>query len=125
MSTKYTVSGRERWRLNSGHNVRLSDHALERWDDRTPEDSSSPEHAFDNAVDVSELRENLVDNAGQVPDKAYYWYEKTGTASYGIVFLVHRYPETTDICKTVYKVGFIDHGPTRAYLAAYNHEFEP
>lgn len=45
MSTKYRVSPRARWQLETG--VSLTMHALQRWDERAPADSVSPERAFE------------------------------------------------------------------------------
>lgn len=124
MSTTYSISHSERWRLHSDHETRLSDHSLERWDERTPEDSVAPETAFDKSERVSTIAHHLVDEGGQTPDVARFFYDTEASEPYGIVFLIMRYPGATDICKTVYRVDMVEHGPTRAYLYAHRNEFE-
>ena len=123
MSATYSISNRERWRLHSDHETRLSEHSIDRWDERTPEDSVAPETAFDQSVDVSTIAHHLEDEGGQIPDEARFFYDADASKPYGIVFLVNRYPDTTNICKTIYRADMVHHGPTRAYLYAHRNEF--
>lgn len=119
-STKYGVSSRERWRLNSDHNTTLSNHALERWDERTPAGSVAPERAFDDAIDVSELADRIGD-----ADRVRYYYGETDAGDgYAALFMVLRRPEASDVCRTVLVPERVNHGPTRAYLAACRHLFD-
>lgn len=116
MSTKYSVSERTRWTFHGF--PRLTDHAADRWDERTPRDAVAPETAFEEGMDVSEVRDKVVDKGGQQPDQVVYWYERTNLEAYGILFIVRD-----DVIKTVYRAEWINDEPTQAYLQAHNQEF--
>ncbi|ELY91432.1 hypothetical protein C484_10406 [Natrialba taiwanensis DSM 12281] len=126
MSTTYSISNRERWKLHSDHDTRLSDHVLfDRWDERTPEDSVSPEEAFDRLIDVSTIRSHVEDNGGQTPHSCRFFYDLDASDPYGVLFLIHHYNDGCNrICRTIYTVDMIDHGPTRAYLYAHRGMFQ-
>lgn len=117
MSTKYgSVNPRTRWTWH-GY-PRMTDHAVDRWGQRTPVHSVSPETAFERSVDVSEIRENLTDRGGQTPERVHYFYEPSEEGSYAAVFLVRD-----GVIVTIYDRSSIKHGPTRAYLHAHNGHF--
>jgi hypothetical protein len=109
VSTKYSVGQVQRWNLN--HEVRFSEHALERWDERTPLDSCAPETAWDRGVDIEHPR--LVEGRNSPPiDRArVYRNETTGTWA---VFIVRD-----DVVVSVLAAATMQHGPTRAYLYGY------
>lgn len=116
MSTKYGVSPRSRWVMQG--NPRMTDHAADRWDERMPPHSVAPETAFEQALDVSEIRENVKSFSGDVPDETHYFYEPATEGSYSALFLVSE-----GVIKTVYSPEEVRHGPTRAYLDAHKPHF--
>lgn len=62
-----------------------------RWDARTTWDSCSPEHAWENGVDISPLRkcDDLQDGIQGPPESAVYYYEETSEGVNEVV-LVER-----------------------------------
>jgi len=88
MSTKYSVGARGKWRHQ--HDVAMTDHAAyDRWDERTPAWSCSPEHAYEHAIKISDLRmQAFQDRGGQTPDRVRFWAERNGPRRYGVVFIV-------------------------------------
>lgn len=77
-------------------------HASQRWDQRTPWDSVSPEYALENGVDVSELRDHFEDADGAVAHRIVYWYNE----DYGVCLLVQN-----GVVVTVYKEEYLDLKP--------------
>lgn len=118
MSSTYSVPKSSQWAFD---NPRMSNHAAERWDERTPPDSISPEEAFEQSVDVSLVADAVEDKDGETPDELYYYYGTEAEESYGALFLVDVEDDTI---VTVYRRRFVKDGAVRSYFAAYNHEFE-
>jgi hypothetical protein len=60
-----------------------------RWDARTTFDSCSPEHAWDNGVDVSSLKscEDFKCAVSGAPDSARYYYERTDEGENEVVLI--------------------------------------
>ncbi len=90
MSTKYSVSPRTRWQHQHQNRPRITDHAVDRHDERTPCWSSSPEHAWTNGIDVTSLAPYLEDSGGQQPEQVKYYAEtRAGLEWYGVLLLVY------------------------------------
>lgn len=116
MSTKYSISPRERWRLESDDRPRFTDHSIDRHNERTPNWSSSPETAYLQGVDLSEIVGLFTDNGGQTPDKAVFFAEKRGVFDwYGVVLLIRDRHVVT-----VYALSGLD-APLKAYLETLAH----
>lgn len=107
MASKYRLSPRERWSMN--HDVRMSDHAADRWDERTPAGSISPEAAFEHADEV-EHPELLADRTGHVPDSAHVY----NCHDYRVAFIVDD-----GTIQTVLSLDGVSHGPSRSYLMSH------
>ena len=125
MATEYKygngVSGRARWAMPDNRPY-MTDHALERWDERTPATSVSPEHAWEHGVDVTPIAEFVRPPGSPViADRVRYYYDPRPSdegGRYGALLVV-----ADDVIKTVYEPSMINHGPSRAYLGAYNTSF--
>lgn len=90
MSTKYSVSPREKWRHAEQNRPRITDHAVDPHNQRTPSWSSSPETAWTNGIDVSDLASYLEDQGGQTPEEVrYYAEDRAGVEWYGVLLLVY------------------------------------
>lgn len=78
-----------RWRHAHGH-PRITKHAQEMWDERTPPGSVSPETAWEHAVGVGEeLSDWFKDATGQTPgDVRQYHGETPAGERYTMLFLV-------------------------------------
>lgn len=63
MSTKYSITESQRWSFDRD-NPNLTIHIENRYDERTPEWASSPETAWMDGIDVSDLAPYLADNGG-------------------------------------------------------------
>lgn len=91
MSTKYSTSGNPRWTwVHQKGNPHLTSHLQERYDERTPRWACSPETAWEDGVDVSDLAPYLEDQGGQTPEEVRYYAESnlSGTDWHGVVFIV-------------------------------------
>ena len=110
MATKYNVGHRTRWQHR--HNIRLSDHLIDRWDDRTPSDSQSPEAAFETGVWLP----NHIAHHWFDCDRARLIAEQTPTDQYVCVMIVEDAVETVGV--TLYRVDEIDESARRAYCHA-------
>lgn len=99
-------SEREKWHKDHG-NPRMTHHAANRWDERTPDDSVSPEYAYENGVDVSELREHFEDADGTVAHEIVYWYND----GYGVLFVIQ-----SNVIVTIYKEEYLDSMKARLML---------
>lgn len=105
--TKYSVSQRTRWHRAQG--VRMSDHALERWDERTPDWACAPEVAWERGEDI--LHTELVDC--RMP------YDHDRARVYNAVDYCVVFPVRTHTITTVLDAARFDHAPTRSYLHSY------
>lgn len=104
------IDATHRWEKQADDRPHFSDHALERWDDRTPDDAVSPETAWERGIDADELRmEVFADADGRAPDRVRVY----GTAEFSVAFLV-----ANGNVLTVYRPEWIDNGAVRAYLFA-------
>ena len=113
MSTKYSVSPRERWRLHADDRPRFTDHSIDRHNDRTPDWASSPETAYLEGVTLVGLsRTVFTDKGGQTPEKAVFYAESRNGESYGIILLIRNQHVIT-----VYSLQSLKAAP-RAYLEA-------
>lgn len=110
-NTKYgnqiTRNSRWQWDHKSG-NPNLTKHALERYDQRTPAWSSSPEHAWTNGIDVTSLSDYLIDKGGQTPEEARYYAETTDREWFGVLLLVRDSSIVT--CYSHRSLQRLDHG---------------
>jgi len=88
-STKYSITSSERWSFDR-NNPNLTIHLEDRYDERTPHWASSPEHAWTNGVDVSDLAPYLEDRGGQTPEKVRYYAEShpENKGWHGVILLV-------------------------------------
>jgi hypothetical protein len=124
MSPKYRVTERDRWGML---HPRLSDHVLERWDERTPDGARSPEFAFLYAEPVIELRgaRHFHDSSKDTDaDLIRVYHGQTADGErYAMVFLGHQDGSRDDVLiTTVYNVEDVRSGPLRSYLWAVSHE---
>lgn len=91
MSTKYSVSPTERWRLQSETRPRFTEHSLERFDERTPEWAHSPEHAYLEGIPLHGVLDLLTDKGGQTPERARLYAEsKSPSEYYGVVLIIRN-----------------------------------
>lgn len=113
----HLISRATRWRL--AMDVSMSEHAVDRWDERTPVGSVSPETAYEQSVDVTMIREHIDETCDSV---RYFFGCTPGDVAeretYGAVFL-----ERDDIVFSVYNITMLDHGPSKSYLSGFNPEF--
>ena len=115
MASKYTVDDSTRWGWQAG--VRLSWHAQERWDARTPPWSVSPEEAFERGVWLPGWAcGGFADAQDQTPARVRLYAERTvpDRPNWAVCLLV----SDDDTIVTVYDVAEIQDAPLRAYLWA-------
>lgn len=117
-----TATSREyRWRHEHGH-PRITQHAQDQWDARTPPGSVSPETAWENAVGVGDgVLDAFEDHGGQTPDEVRLYHGVTDAGeAYTILFLVCGRPGDAGDeyhVRTVYSPSGTDDPRLRAYLA--------
>lgn len=102
MSTaKYSVnrSPRSQWEHDTGR--RISDHALERWDERTPVDSVSPERALELSISLGAQVKYLDDYIG-VEEVWTFIENSSGKESVEVLFLLDN-----SVVTTVYTFDFV------------------
>jgi len=114
MSTKYSVSKAVSWRNEVAGRPRLSDHALNRWDERMPAGAVSPERAWSRAVQLRDPMTALVSNGDM--DTAALFAETVAGEVYGAVFLLSEDSETT--VRSILRVRTLQSEPQQAYLWA-------
>ncbi len=109
MSTKYSITSSERWSFDR-QNPNLTIHALNRYDERTPSWASSPERAWTEGVDVSDLAPYLEDQGGQTPEEVRYYAEPSPDHRdwHGVLVLVRDGSMIT--CYTHEGLTRLDHG---------------
>lgn len=110
---KYSVPKSKRWELQN--DIELSTHAMERWDERTPSASVSPEIAWERGEDIRhpellDLRRLDGCYSRGIPDRVRVYRDDSVAA----VFVVNEH-----VVATIYSIDGIGHGPTRAYLHAH------
>lgn len=101
-STKYSLSARERWTLDQ--DLYVTEHVVDRWDERTPESSRSVEWAVEHAVRDESVVEHPYFAAHSRPtDAAHVYRGRTSDGlDYGVVF-----PELRDSLTTAYRIGSV------------------
>ena len=111
--TKYSVSQRERWGLAA--DVPITDHALERYKERTPEDCDvRPATAWQRGEDMKHPGVLELDSGRTPPVRARVYHHDQ---EWLVVFVVvEREPEGDRIVATVYGGHTHEHGPTQAYI---------
>lgn len=132
MATKYTVSERTRWQHE--HDVRLSDHAIDRYDDRTPPGAVSPETAFEASKPAGCIRharefKRLVSTHDNRPDRheppdevrLYCGYTPRGER-YTAIFIIRSSGGDT-VVTSVYPLAFIRDNRVKSYLNAITRQF--
>ena len=113
-ATKYTISDRSREAWATG--AYWSDHALKRWDERTPTGSVAPETAWRYGLGLpADLQPHFTDREGLEPDevKLYDCGEETRKR----VLLVRRGPAVV----TVLEMSFVDEAWLRGAIIAHEH----
>jgi len=115
MSSKYTTSGSESWHLQ-GDRPRLSDHALERYDERMPAGAVAPETAWEHGQDVPEsiLSWFTSSDKYQPPERVRVYGDRADGEWYVAVLIVRERPGPTVV--TCYRVETIHQPWRRAYL---------
>lgn len=109
--SKYQVGKRMSWEIE--HDIRFSEHALKRFDERAPNDSVSPERAWLESQDVSEVVD-YVDN-GRGLDELRLYPCRDGDPSAWLLFLAVDEDPRPQIV-TVLTVDMIGHKPSWGYL---------
>lgn len=107
-----------RWRNEYGH-PRITDHAAEKWDERTPPSAVSPEWAWLHSKRVKYLTEcdDLTDRDGTTPDGVRLYYGRTlDGKGYTVVFLVQA--RQIPCIRTVYPIEFFTESPVKSFLSA-------
>lgn len=123
MSPKYRVTERDRWTMR---HPRLSDHALERWDERAPDDARAPEFGYLFSIGVKELlgarhfHDSSKDKDATLI-RVYHGQTRSGE-QYGMVFVGHEIADDDVIITTVYRIQNTHSGPLRSYFWALSHE---
>jgi len=114
--TKYSVSRTSRWRWQHDHDrPRLSDHALQRWDDRAGAGAVAPETAWIHGRDAEHLdttHAEFTDCKGNTTDTLRVYRGKCDGERYLMVFVVNDGTVTTVVTPDEYP------GPVRAYINA-------
>lgn len=115
---KYAVSERSRWQWD--HDIRLSEHALTRWDQRVPLDAVSPEYAWEHSVPVPEYALAYFDDVCEVRGRqeaaeARVFHETSETCDtpYQVIFVVKN-----EVAVTVLRARQIKQTPMRALVDA-------
>lgn len=106
MSTKYSISATARWANKRG--VRFSDHALQRWDERTHSDSVSPETAFDRARAANEMAGYFDSISDGDCERVYCYQTRSGET---MVMLARN-----GVIVTVLELKMVKDAATRSYL---------
>lgn len=127
MTAKYRVTDRDRWTLR---HPRLSDHALDRWDERAPEGARSPEFGYIFSERVDELlgARHFHDTANDKDADLIRVYhgQTVSDERYAMVFLGHDvaggFAGEDVVITTVYRARNVHSGPLRSYLWALSHE---
>lgn len=115
MSTKYggRISDFDRWCHQ--HDVRLTDHAITRFDERMPVGAPDPCDAFEQGRDIPHPQ--LFDSANESPDRVRVWVShEHGCAA----FMITENPGGETVARTVY--GPDEMAPCER---AYVHSFGP
>lgn len=114
-------SAADAWSAGRHDRPRLSEHVIgpgadnDRWDERTPSWSRSPEYAYTSGVPVFELKpEAFRSQSGVVPDRVRVFGEHTDRGQYAALILIKDGTWTT----TIRLEGFSLSKPTKAYLWA-------
>jgi hypothetical protein len=101
--------------------VVLTDHAIERWRQRTPHDCSlDPRIAWDRGEDIKHPEVCQSDGESDPPERVRVYRHGN---EWGVAFLIAEsqrqdgLPSSVpNVVVTVVDLGGFDHGPTRAYL---------
>lgn len=105
------------------YTVRFTNHAAERWDERTPAWSTSPEQALRDSISCEWLHKEAFapQSANKVPDVVRYYAERDDsedeTKEYDVLFM-----EVDRRITTVYVIEFIEHKPVLGYLNVLRNE---
>lgn len=112
MSTKYSISPRERWRMQAETRPRFTRHALNRYDQRTPHWAVSPQTAYEQGIRLSGMLDLFADADGSIPDRAVYNVElRSACEWYGVVLLIRD-----NHVRTVYSLTGMEDRALQAYL---------
>jgi len=131
MSTKYSTDGYRRiLRDRDGGRVALTDHALQRWRQRTPDGSSVPiRTAWRRGEWLRHPELIQSDSESEAPADARLYRHGD---DWGVVFVVVT-DATTDpspqntprVVATIAAVRTFQHKPTRAYLRSHDSHYQP
>lgn len=111
--TKYGGQITPEWRWSCEHGVNVTRHARDRWDDRTPADSVSLEHAWEHGRRIPETFYAVFsDKRQQDPDEVRTWREGEDVCSrsYQVCLVVRNDHIVTVLASTQLSL------PERAYL---------
>ena len=107
--SKYSITRSAEWRWrHEDDRPRITEHALEQWDERTPRDSVSPETAWLASAEAVHLDADIFeDRRGRSPDELHYYHNDGGDDGddYDVVFLVIDQAEYAIL--TVYTLGMV------------------
>lgn len=108
MATTTPDGSRTAWEVDQ--EVLVTEHALDRYDDRTPADAPAPERAWELGEDIAHP-ELLIAAHAETPADRVRLYRRP---QWGVAFLV-----VSPMVVTVWRPRDLNHGPTRAYLDAH------
>lgn len=113
MGSKYTIPDKTRWELEN--DIQFSDHAHQRYEERTPTDAPEPEQAWERGEDI--LHPELLDlerlpgcSGNRSPERVRVYRD----ASVQIAFVLND-----SVVASIYDFDSIPHGPTRSYFYSY------
>lgn len=108
----------------------ITDHACERWGERTPDASRSLANAWVHGVDVEHVTTWFEDEDGRLADEVRLYHgriraedcegESTGDVSEGSVEYSVLLMRRDDVVTTVYPLSFVSDPPIRSYLEVMN-----
>jgi len=123
MSTKYDTSDRRTLSDSQGDPVRLTDHAIHRWRQRTPADVNigirDAWRYGDFIKDAQVAASNSETDHPPLTDAVVFRSADDWSAVFLVAYDTDGFGKSEKIVKTVQVVSLYEHAPTRAYLQAY------
>lgn len=116
--TKYSIERNARWRWDHElGNPHMTEHLQERWDERTPAWSKSPEHAYLHGRELEHIQGYFTDEGGQTPDSLVYYAERRKAEGYGALLVIRD-----DTVVTMYRLASVENPAVRAFITAIEQE---
>lgn len=115
--TKYSVSRSPSWSwVHEKGNPRFTDHALDRYDERTLPDSISPERAWEESVEMNEILHWFNRQSHLETDRVRFYAGLSEEGRYGVAFPVTPNGNAVESILTVHSIKSFSSRPIRAFL---------